>query len=465
MPRRMPIYIDGMVAGHTEVRVTHGKPWHWKPDKVNPVEHPDLHWTPAKINQVEPVKQGDSPGVSLGTPHTGRASWYKPGEGWQGGGPRTSTEAPYSNEPWHGAINQSLRSEFGGVRAKSGAGHALVELPDGRSIVMSIDDIMGASMNKSGRVIDFNKSTMEHLGQINAGVLNGVRVTPINNYHGALGPLTPAQAATLRGGGKAGLFDAHPAPAPAETGPPLPRPDPRYVEEGILDGPQDRVNYIQSIADRAAKKLGVRPGVIEAVPDTYKFKAGGKEMEAAASALGGHVKVYTPSAMNNPEQNLPGILAHEVEHLKFEQYVKQHARSADLVPAITLEERNKLQEAGGVSDYSKAWWKDVPRGPVFRGTPGAASPRFLESAIGPGAGRELPQMRAINESLAEVARMKYEEKARAEVMARLPKGKGGAELYREITTRPGDLPRPALAYEKLYQDVEAAWQKSQKERK
>ena len=132
---------------------------------------------------------------------TGTGSTYNPlaPGGYDSGGPSTATGEPYNPGDFSGAINQSLRGAFGGVSGKSGPGWALVEDPSGKAAIVRINDVMGASMNNSGRVIDLNANTEKFFGS--KGLHPGMRVTPLKGYKGQGGPITPAQAAALRGGG------------------------------------------------------------------------------------------------------------------------------------------------------------------------------------------------------------------------------------------------------------------------
>ena len=167
----------------------------WTPESYAKNDH-----APAATAAGAGATGGASPGISKAGPaFTGVASWYQPGVGFDGGGGQTSSGGAYSPTGFHGAINQSLRSAFGGVNQKNGHGWALVESPNGKSAIVKIDDVMGASMNRSNRVIDLNRDTEKFFG--GGGLHPDMSVTPIKGYQGSGGPVTSEQATALKGGG------------------------------------------------------------------------------------------------------------------------------------------------------------------------------------------------------------------------------------------------------------------------
>lgn len=173
-----------------------------------------FEFSPLAYNRNAHGASAAAPGASagVGSTVTGTASWYAPHTGFDGGGDQTSTGAQYSPTGFHAAINQSMRDQYGGVgKGGSKSGWALVEAPDGKSAVVEIDDVMGASMNRSGRVIDLNRGAENFFG--GGGLHPGMKVTPLKGYKGAGGAVSPEQVNALKGGRPA-AGSAAPASAP-----------------------------------------------------------------------------------------------------------------------------------------------------------------------------------------------------------------------------------------------------------
>jgi hypothetical protein len=212
-------------------------------------------------------------------------------------------------------------------------------------------------------------------------------------------------------------------------------PEPTVHPEGAADKKSKGTPPQQalSIARKIAVEQGFDPNKVILGENPYKFKIGKEpaDEDIAASAI------YTPSkdVISIFPENLgveeePGIISHELFHAKVNDYMKKHAwpstsEALDIMGGpkgpvfrgrgigIDGEARKRSIGPGAgrdstknvVSGYGQDYIKAIPQGPVFRGG-SAAHP----ATTGPGAGKSEMAYEALNENLAEMARIKYEQK-------------------------------------------------------
>lgn len=167
-----------------------------------------------------------------------------------------------------------------------------------------------------------------------------------------------------------------------------------------------------------AEQVGYDPKLVVVKSDPTVFELMGKKMKAGASSFisgekKGLIEVY-------PEQvrlkGLPGVIAHEVEHQKFQaamdDVIENKNDKSPLVKALFTVDPDAFSAADGVSPYSRAYWED-----------------WLKDKA------DLPT--TLHETLAEIARIKYE-------TGKFPKHQGGE-------------PSDANVWRTLYKAVDEAY--------
>lgn len=104
----------------------------------------------------------------------------------------------------------------------------------------------------------------------------------------------------------------------------------------------------------------------------------------------GQITISTQEAVKASERELAGLIAHEVSHARFEQSTT-HNWADDSIEFVKQIETNKaeLSAKDGVTEYSESYWKSVSQ----------AQNMFTSEK-----GTEKVRMRAINETLAEIAK-------------------------------------------------------------
>lgn len=160
-----------------------------------------------------------------------------------------------------------------------------------------------------------------------------------------------------------------------------------------------------------ARELGFPPEKMKIEQGTYHFSVAGIPMEAAGGAdpKTGEITIYSDNIPNNAFE-FKGVIAHEVEHQRYNTVLKEMSRERDeldklvagadrvadiinhdgilqppydkqfpVIHAISSIDQKQLMETDGVSDYSYTYWKAWAEGS------GAASS-------------------AVHETLAEIAR-------------------------------------------------------------
>lgn len=141
-----------------------------------------------------------------GEPIHGAASTYNPFKpGWRSGGPQTASGETYDPAAYTAAIQTGLRDKFGGVGygGKYKPAFAMVE-HGGKRLIVRVNDVGPLT---PGRVIDLNEASMRHFDPTGKqGVLQGVKVTPLQGGHWTPGPVADAPAGgswprTLANGG------------------------------------------------------------------------------------------------------------------------------------------------------------------------------------------------------------------------------------------------------------------------
>lgn len=198
---------------------------------------------------------------------------------------------------------------------------------------------------------------------------------------------------------------------------PKPPRTPRAPRAPKVSPEQERVQAI-------AKQLGYDPAKMKHAGEGYKFTVGNKQMRAGAdfNPTTGMIKVYD-GALRHSDDVLRGMLAHEVQHAKFDAVMKAaseqfatigkkvrnltrknwpiHAdgtlvdKYKDLYKAYDLRnnfiEKNidLLRKTDGCTSYSRAYWEALE----------------AELSLGKGV-TDAKLTRAIDETLAEIARMR-----------------------------------------------------------
>jgi rare lipoprotein A len=128
----------------------------------------------------------------------GTASMYDPGDATDldAGRAETASGQFYDADDWTAAIQIDLRQQFGGVRYGRNyrPAYALVEAGDKRLIVR-INDV---GPLKPGRIIDLNVRAMRYFDpSMQAGLIAGVKVSPLAGEDYALGPVTGPMPVTV----------------------------------------------------------------------------------------------------------------------------------------------------------------------------------------------------------------------------------------------------------------------------
>lgn len=137
-----------------------------------------------------------------------------------------------------------------------------------------------------------------------------------------------------------------------------------YVQvENLDNAPQARAVAKQSA--EVAKALGFPPTKINVSDGEYKFTVNGKEMTAAGLAYRDTGLITMFSKQLTP-QSLPGIMAHEIMHQKYNAYTADVKAQFDHLMTIEAE-----YKANG-----RDFWREVmkPSGQLFE--PYASSPQF-----------------------------------------------------------------------------------------
>ncbi|MDR3571607.1 MAG: RlpA-like double-psi beta-barrel domain-containing protein [Candidatus Pacebacteria bacterium] len=143
----------------------------------------------------------------------GAASTYNPFKpGWKSGGAQTATGNFYNPNAYDAALQLDLAKQYNCGIGNGNNCYALVE-HDGKQLVVNVND-NGPLV--PGRIIDLNEASMNYFGGMQAGVLDGVKVTllqgnyqpgPVNggtpsvascNYRGCATPTPTTQVAQAR---------------------------------------------------------------------------------------------------------------------------------------------------------------------------------------------------------------------------------------------------------------------------
>ncbi len=119
----------------------------------------------------------------------GTASMYNPFQpGYNEGGVETASGELYDADAWAAAIQIKLREAFGGVQYGKcyRPAYALVEAA-GKRAILRINDV---GPLKPGRVIDFNKKTMQYFDpSLRDGLVRSVKITPLPGDYWMVGPI------------------------------------------------------------------------------------------------------------------------------------------------------------------------------------------------------------------------------------------------------------------------------------
>ncbi len=148
-------------------------------------ERQDIPHGPCLLRTAQNSRSAETPIGSI----VGTASMYNPLQpGYNEGGVETASGELYDADAWAAAIQIEFREAFGGVQYGKcyRPTYALVEAAGKRAIVR-INDV---GPLKVGRVIDFNKKTMQYFDpSLRDGLVRSVKITPLPGNYWIAGPV------------------------------------------------------------------------------------------------------------------------------------------------------------------------------------------------------------------------------------------------------------------------------------
>ena len=127
-------------------------------------------------------------------------------------------------------------------------------------------------------------------------------------------------------------------------------------------GPVDE-NTVRQMATKAAeitKSFGFTPDKLTITDQDYKFKIGDKEYTAAGTAHQDtkEIKIYAGSWAQNWPTGLPGVMAHEIMHQKYNAYMDDLSKEREALNQLNKDMSTPAPERmSGVN--SDRYWKEV----------------------------------------------------------------------------------------------------------